>query len=66
MDKKKLEEALEKIADSSKKFIPQQCGGILTKKCRDCGGNVVLKGEGVPAEVCSSCGKAYYEVFYRA
>lgn len=66
MDEKKLEEALKKISDGSKRFIPQKCGGILVEKCPQCDGVVVLKGEGVLFEVCSSCGREYHETVYRA
>lgn len=66
MNKKKLEEALKKISDASEKFIPQKCGGVISKKCRQCGGNIVTKGKGVLFETCSICGKEYHEPVYRS
>ncbi|MFA7319586.1 MAG: hypothetical protein WC022_03270 [Parcubacteria group bacterium] len=66
MGEKLLHEA---IAESLKiikgsDLMKNATGGLLTKKCRHCGGVVIMKGEGVPFEACSSCGKKHYDPVY--
>ena len=65
MDKKVLDAAIiEGLKIPMGPFPQQECGGVLTKKCRHCGGDVVMKGEGVPFEACSACGRKHYDPVY--